>query len=136
MTTKRLSKKKRLSLTRKDGFGRRIIETGEIVPLMVKKMHEGLAKCMQDNAHRREPYWILYTADWYRNGETLMDTFTPYGARPPRMLNTICWRVDNKIGQLKPVWVLPKDAPIEDFGETRQFDDTLIKSSQGIPIVY
>ena len=136
MTTKKLSKKKITSLAKKDALGRRIIETGEIVPLMAKKMHEGLIKCMQDNAHRRETYWILYTADWYANGEQLRDTFTPYEKCPPRMLNTICWRVDNKAGKLEPVWVLPKDAPIEDFGATGQFDETLIKSSQGIPIIY
>lgn len=136
MSTKRLSKKNRISLAKKDDFGRRLIQTGEIVPLMVQKFHEGLAKCIQDNAHRREPYWILYTADWYGSGQQLRDTFTPYGGCPPRMLNTMCFCVDNKIGQLKPVWILPKDAPIEDFGETKQFDETLIKSSQGIPIVY
>ncbi len=136
MTTKRLSKKKITSLAKKDGLGRRIIQTGEIVPLMVEKMVEGLAKCLQDNKHRREVYWILYTADWYADGQQLKDSFTPFGGCPPRMLNTICWRVDNKLGDLKEEWVLPKDAPIEDFGETGQFDKTLIESSRGLKIVY
>ena len=124
------------NIARKDEFGRRLIEVGEIIPLMAKKMYEGLARCIQDNVRRRRPYWILYTADWYQNGEVLKDTFTPYGRCPPRMLNTICWYVDNKRGQLKQEWVLPKDAPTEDFGETGKFDETLIKSSEGIPIIY
>lgn len=124
------------NIAKKDEFGRRIIEVGEIVPLMVEKMHEGLAKCIQDNEHRSRPYWILYTADWYMNGEMLKDTFTPYEKCPPRMLNTICWYVDNKTGECSECWVLPKDAPIQDFGQTGKFDETLIKSSEGIPIIY
>jgi len=131
-----MRKKKIHSLAKKDEFGRRLIEVGEIIPLMVEKMHEGLAKCIQDNAHRRRPYWILYTADWYRCGEELRDTFTPYQRCPPRMLNTIAWYIDNKQGRCEQLWVLPKDGPIEDFGETGVFDETLIESSKGIPIIY
>ncbi len=125
-----------INIAKKDIIGRRLIEVGEIVPLMAKKMEEGLAQCMQDNMHRRKPYWIRYTGDWYAGGTKYMDTFTPFGSKPMRLLNTICWFVDNKAGHLEEVWVLPKDAPMENFGETGKFDGTLVKSSQGIPIIY
>ena len=124
------------SLVRKDDFGRRLVEVGEFLPMMAKKLADGLARCVQDNKHRRDPYYILYSADWYANGEQLRDTFSPRSKCPPRMLNTICWYVNNVTGEFKEMWVLPKDAPIEFFGETGQFDDTLIKSSEGIPILY
>ena len=68
-------KKKIVNLAKKDALGRRVIETGQIVPLMVQKMNEGLAACIQKNSHNRKPYWILYTADWYRNGEQLVKVF-------------------------------------------------------------
>ncbi len=129
-------KSKMVSIAKKDALGRRIIEVGEIVPLMAKKMEKGLARCMQDNMHRRRPYWILYTADWYKNGTELKDTFSPRDKIPPRMLNSICWYIDNTKGRLEQVWVLPKDAPIEDFGETGTFDEVLIRSSKGLPIIY
>ena len=129
-------KPKIISLAKKDDFGRRLIEVGEIVPLMVKKMNEGLAACMQKNMHRRKPYWILYTADWYRNGEELQDTFSPREVRPPRMLNTICWWIDNVAGRIENLWVLPKDAPTGIIEGSGNYDETLAKSSQGIPILY
>ena len=124
------------NIAKKDEFGRRLIEVGEIVPLMVQKMGEGLHRCIADNEHRREPYWILYSADWYGNGTELRDTFTPFKVCPIRLLNTICWRVDNKTGKCEEIWVLPKDAPVQDTDETGVFDETLIKSVNGIPIIY
>ncbi len=133
---KRQGRKQIVLRVKKDVLGRRLIEVGEIVPLMAKKMEEGLARTMQDNMHRRDPYWILYTADWYNNGTEFRDTFSPRDKCPPKMLNTICWYIDNKAGRLDQVWVLPKDAPIEDFGETDKFDPTLIRSSEGVPIIY
>ena len=133
---KKPKRKKIISLAKKDALGRRLIEVGELVPLMAKKMEEGLARCLQDNMHRREIYWILYSADWYENGTTFKDTFSPRQVKPPRMLNSICWEVDNKTGRLEEIWVLPKDAPMENFGETGQYDETLIKSSKGLQIVY
>ena len=128
--------KKMINLAKKDDIGRRLIEVGEIAPLMAKEMEKGLAKCMQDNLHRREPYYIRYSGNWYKNGTKYQDTFTPFGFKPTRLLNTICWLVDNKAGHLEELWVLPIDAPIENFGETGKFDETLVKSSQGIPILY
>ena len=133
-----MRKKKIHSLARKDEFGRRLIEVNEIIPLIGKDYVEGLAKCIQVNKHRRNPYWILYHAEWRWNGycDELRHIFAPMGYCPPKMLNTICYYVDNKIGQLKELWVLPPDAPTEDFGQTGQFDETLIKSSKGLPIIY
>jgi len=130
--------KKITSIAKKDEFGRRLIEVGELLPSIGKDYVEGLAKCIQNNKHRRKPYFILHHAEWRWNGhcEELRHTFAPGAKKPLKMLNTVCYRVDNKIGRLEEVWVLPVDAPIPDFGETGQFDETLIKSSRGMPIVY
>ena len=124
------------NLAKKDPFGNRLIEVGQIVPLMGNKLFEGLQKVCVDNAHRTEVYWVLYTADWYMNGEQLKDSFTPWGKKPPKMLNTICWRVDNVTGRFDEEWVLPPDAPIQITDETNEFDDMLIESSKGIDIIY
>jgi len=126
------------SLVKKDEYGRRLVEVGELLPSIGKDFVEGLKKCIQEHKHRREPYWILHHAEWRWNGicDELRHTFAPMGIRPPRMLNTMCWYVDNKSGRLEVLWVLPPDAPIPDFGETGQFDETLINSSKGMPIIY
>ena len=124
-----------VNIARRIEAGQRLIQTGEIVPLMVDKMFEGLEECMIQNAYRREPYWILYTADWYMNGEQLRDTFSPYGACPPKMLYTICWKVDNKRGLLTNEWVLPKDAPTGQVG-TGKISEEIAAASKDIPIIY
>ncbi len=128
--------RKIVNLARKNEFGERLIEVGELIPLMAKQMQFAIEECMNQNAHRRVPYWILYTADWYNNGTVLKDTAAPYGACPPRMLNTICWMVNNVTGEFKNVWTLPKDAPIELLEGKGQVVDSIVKDAAGLPLIY
>lgn len=94
-------------------MGLRKVQIGEIIPSMVEEMEKGLKACIGKNQHRREPYYILFTADWYANGTQLRTVFRPSDKQPPMMLNTICWKIDNKSGRCEEMWVLPKDAPIQ-----------------------
>ncbi len=112
-----------------------IVQLGEIVPSMVDEFVLGLDACINKNKHRREPYFILYTADWYQNGEQLKTTFTPFGVCPPKMLNTMCWKVNNKNGRIQEVWVLPKDAPIQHV-ETDGAVESIAEDAVSMPLIY
>ena len=92
-------------------FGVKTVQTGELLPTMEDNLQESFDTCLNNNSHRREVYWILFTADWYAGQQQLRGTMTPYGVKPLKMLNTICWEIDNKTGTKKELWVLPVDAP-------------------------
>jgi len=113
----------------------RTIEVGELIPSMAQVLENKVEEAIEKNKHRREPYYILVTAAWFANGEQLRMVVSPRAKKPPKMLNTMCWRVDNKTGELKEVWVLPPDAPIQPI-ETAPIIESIAREAQGLPIIY
>lgn len=111
------------------------VQIGEIIPSMVEEMEKGLLACINKNRRRREVYWVLFTANWYANGEQLRTTVTPFPQCPPKLLNTICWKIDNKRGRCEEVWILPMDAPIQPI-RTDGFDEKIAAAAQGMPLIY
>jgi len=81
--------------------------------MMTEEFEKGFEACIAKNKHRREPYFILFTADWFANGTQLRTVFRASDKQPLMMLSTMCWRIDNKSGECRELWVLPKDAPIQ-----------------------
>lgn len=116
-------------------MGLKKVQIGEIIPSMVEELEEGLLAAIGKNRHRRESYFILFTADWYKNGEELRTVFRPSDKCPPKMLNTICWKIDNKTGECREVWVLPKDAPIQPV-KTDGIVGSIAESAAGMPLIY
>jgi len=111
------------------------VQIGEIIPMMTEELEKGFEACVAKNKHRREPYYILFTADWYKNGEQLRTVFSARETCPPMMLNTMCWRIDNKSGQVKELWVLPKDAPIQPV-VTDGASESIAKAAMRMPLIY
>lgn len=111
------------------------VQIGEIIPSMVEELEKGLLAAIEKNRHRREPYYILYTADWYKNGEQLRTVFRPSDKCPPKMLNTICWKIDNKRGRCEEMWILPKDAPIQPI-LTDGVSESIAEAAKGLPLIY
>ena len=89
----------------------KMVEAMEKVTAVGEEFEKGLAACMQENGHRREPYWILFHAQWLEDHSKMNLVFAPRATKPPRMLNSICYRVDNVAGSLDNEWTLPADAP-------------------------
>ena len=111
-------------------------EVGELLPAMIDQFQKGFDKCVADNKHRREPYFLLFTADWYANKTKLKAVFSPREKKPPVMLNTMCWKIDNKSGSVEELWVLPKDAPVDQSTPLGDCDEGLIKVAKHLPLIY
>lgn len=111
-------------------------EVGEILPSMTEVFQKEFRKCMDNNMHRREPYYIFVTGDWYANDTQFKLTITPMDFKPPVMLNTMLWRVDNKKGSIDEVWVLPKDAPVGPEVPLGEVDEGLMKIAKHFPLYY
>lgn len=113
----------------------RKVQIGEIIPMMTEEFEKGFEACIAKNKHRREPYYILFTADWYKNGEELRTVFSARDRKPPMMLNTMCWWIDNKSGRAEELWVLPKDAPIQPV-KTGEVNESILKAVKNISLFY
>lgn len=111
-------------------------QIGEILPSMTEEFKKGFEKCIEENKHRREPYFILATADWYANNTQLRLNISPRDTKPPVMLNTMLWKVDNKNGSVEEIWVLPKDAPVDPSIPLGPVDEGLIKVARHLPLIY
>ena len=113
----------------------KMVQVGELIPPMTQVFQAGLDRCIGQNKHRRELYYILFHASWLRNHTQLNMTFAPRDRKPPKMLNTMLWSVNNKTGELKQLWVLPPDAPVQETKHA-QIVDSIAKDVEGIPIIY
>lgn len=112
----------------------RMVQAGEKVAAMGQDFVRGLATCMQDNGHRREPYWILFHAQWTEDHQKLRMIFSPRDKCPPKMLATICYLVDNVRGELKNLWTLPHDAPATVI-EGAPVCEQIANDAAGMPLV-
>lgn len=117
-------------------MGERTFEIGEMIPSMVAEMQRGLEACIAKNRHRRECYYILYHASWYKNGEELRSVFSARSHCPPKMLGTICWRIDNTLGLCEELWVIPKDAPTQPVKLEREVNENIAQAAKGLSIIY
>jgi len=113
----------------------RMIEVGELIPSLAAVMQAKLEKAIEKNKHRREPYYILYTASWFRNDTELRQVFSPRAKKPPKMLNTICWRINNISGEIKQLWCLPLDAPIQPIPEA-DVCESILEDSKDMPLLH
>ena len=113
----------------------RLVEVGEIIPGLAQLLQEGFDECLEKNSHRREVYYILYTAAWFACDTQLRQVFSPRAKKPPKMLNTICWKINNKKGTIKQLWVLPMDAPIQPIPTTPILAE-IAEEAKGMPILY
>lgn len=111
-------------------------QVGEILPSITDEFQKGFKECIAKNKHRCEPYYIFVTADWYAKDTQLRMTITPMDFRPPVMLNTMLWRIDNKSGRIEEIWVLPKDAPVDPGIPLGEVDEGLIQIAKHLPIIY
>jgi len=111
-------------------------QVGEILPSLTAAFQREFDRCIEKNRHRREPYFILATADWYANETQMKLVIRPSSRKPPMMLNTMCWRIDNKKGRVKELWVLPKDVPIDPSIPLGEVDEGIIQKAPYLPIFY
>ena len=112
-------------------------QIGEVIDDMELQFQKGFDKCIAENKHRREKYFILVTGDWYANDTQYHMTYSPMANPPPvPMLNTMLWSVDNKSGKITEIWVLPKDAPVGPGIILSKPVPGLMKIAPHLPIIY
>jgi len=110
-------------------------EMGELRSYAALDLQRNIERVIEQ--HQKGPnYWILVYADLI--GETQIVTkIMRLTQKPPKMIGTICYRVDNRKGQMWREWLLPLDIPRDD--EVISLEEGLeeiAKFAQNVPIVY
>ena len=61
----------------------KMVEAMEKAIGLSEDFEEQFWKCIHENAHRREPYWILVHSKWTDNHMALRTNLVPYDFKPP-----------------------------------------------------
>jgi len=132
---------------------------GDVMTWATEDLNKRLIDVVNSKSSRREPYFILIiTKDGYMgqssgNSRKKIPTKTvdmskskvvsnrimilePNQLPKVPMLGTSLFRVDNRTGEVKCVYVLPLDKPQFGNFEITGESELVAKSAQGMPIVY
>jgi len=133
-----------------------MITHGDLQTWCTENLHRNLEKIINAKSGRKTPYYILVVFKKGYNGPSCKVTETKemdfshkimihtrmiITDRPPviRLVGTALWRVDNKTGDVRCMYILPPDKPVigTSFEDEKAKDSTLVqKSMQGMPLVY
>ena len=83
---------------------------------------------------RREKYYLLVHAGNF--GKNIKTTIMISEKEPPKLLGTICLKVNNVKGRIDRLWVLPYDIPKDDGDLSSVGIEEVFKSVKGIPLKY
>jgi hypothetical protein len=92
---------------------------------------------------RKARYYILIVMKGGPDG-ILTWKFILSDVKPPRMIGTVCYRVDNLKGELFREWVLPADVPLQDSCVSDIVDNKggrlssheILDDAKNLPIIY
>jgi hypothetical protein len=86
-----------------------------------------------DNNQHKESYYILVVISSPEE-KVIKTSLVLLSQKPKKMLNTLCYFVDNKKGIVKRIWTLPMDIAIPEVLLTGEGVEEAYDSGQGMPI--
>jgi hypothetical protein len=83
---------------------------------------------------KKDSYYILRTSNFTGNHSSVINTkYMLLDKKPPKMLGTVLWHVDNRNGKLKQEWMLPFDyRNTHDLVDIDNVDGSVMDSSQSL----
>ena len=144
------------------------LKHGDITEWATKVLHDGLEAVINSKASRRTPYFILVIIkNGYDGPATKSDNYLLHGKDQRQtdtetvdmskkrvvtnrfvildkaplipMIGSSLWRIDNKTGEVRCVYILPPDKPMVpgfEVGGKAVESETVAKCSKGMPIIY
>jgi len=80
---------------------------------LMKDFKSNFDSILNENSHRREPYFILFKAKFDDfNPNVCRQVFTVYEDRPPYIVRSLVFWVDNTRGLVLRIWEVDRDKKI------------------------
>lgn len=114
---------------------RRGLVIGDLRDELANDMFRRVRSVMYRERKRRAPYWLMVHANARPGSQTIKTTVMIHDKQPPKLLGTMCFKLDNAAGRVTREWVLPLDIPRPGVLVT---DDTALpvaEAAQGMPIL-
>lgn len=109
------------------------ITIGDVRHEMATELYKGLEKAVDMNKEKNEFYLLVAANSVYQNIKTTIMVLE--GKPPTKLLGTMLFYVNNKLGIFRKEWILPKDAPkATGFLTNDEPDISIVKDAQGLPI--
>lgn len=107
---------------------------GELRQEIGEEVCKELQKAVNEYQHLKK-YWILvYTnMDIMMPGVIRTKIMVINKQKPPKMLGSMCFQVDNKKGKTDRLWVLPLDRPWDFEGDVI---NSVLLDAQGMPVIH
>ncbi|RJP77993.1 MAG: hypothetical protein C4524_07345 [Candidatus Zixiibacteriota bacterium] len=100
-------------------------------------MEESLRQIVEYIVNRKQHlsrYYILIHAKTY-DTDTIFSKVVILSTRPPKLLGTVCYEIDNRAGTQKRLWVLPLDIPVDvSLLSEQSVPEAILKSAEGMLI--
>lgn len=129
---------------------------GDFQTWVTETLHRNLEKIINLKSDRKTPYYILVkfnkgyegpsckvekTKQVDFEGKIVIHTRIMILDRPPviSLIGTALWRIDNKTGEARCIYILPPDKPVigTSFENAKAKESELVaKSGQGMPLVW
>lgn len=102
-------------------------------------MEESLREIVEYIVNRKphlSRYYILIHAKTY-DSDTIFSKVVILHTRPPKLLGTVCYEIDNRASTQKRLWVLPLDFPVApQLLSEKSVPGAILKSAAGMLILH
>jgi len=109
-----------------------MILLGEIRGEIAKEIQRSILKTV-DKYKNKESYFMLVWAGIDIETNIVRTKIILLDKRLPKMLGTLLYFVDNRIGKIERVWALPLDIPI--YEPSEEVVEEVLRSSKNMPIL-
>jgi len=109
---------------------------GDARQMMGKEVLKNIADTVERYQYKKEKYYILITSRIdVMNPKQIRTKIVLHSYRPPELLGSICFFVDNIKGKIDRLWVLPLDRP-SDIPTSDEFCPETAKKAKGLPLIF
>jgi hypothetical protein len=109
-----------------------MILLGDIRGEIAKELQRSILKVV-DKHKDKESYFILVWAGIDLENDIVNTKIILLDKKPPKMLGTLLYFVDKRIGKIERVWALPLDIPI--YEPSEEVVEEVLRSSKNMPIL-
>ncbi len=109
---------------------------GDARSMMGQEVMGKVRKVVDDNQHKKTYHLLVSTRQDPTDERRIRTTILLTDSRPPRMLGTMCFHIDNQKGRARRLWVLPLDRPSIIKAPPAQLVPEIARAAKGMLIIH